>query len=40
MPSQVKLEMDKAGDVLCLVQEQYEMQILSSPSRSKAGSWR
>ena len=40
MPSQVKLEMDKAGDVLWLVQEQYKIQILlSSPSHTEAGSW-
>lgn len=30
MPLQVKLEVDKAGDVLWLVQQQYKIQILLS----------
>lgn len=39
MPLQVKLEVDKAGDVLWLVQQQYKIQILLSFPSHSAGSW-
>lgn len=40
MPTQVKLELDKTGDVLRLAQEQYKIHILISPaSPSKAACW-
>lgn len=39
MPLQVKLEVDKAGDVLWLVQQQYKIQILLFFPSHSAGSW-